>query len=143
MRIENVAVAERRVAAGQPTLPLLGVSLLKDRWRAEVWYQSKQHYLGSFDREEEAGREVDWALASLFDRPGDVNYDDAGERTGNDPRRHQVAVRTANLVGNANQESDLIGVSKNKTKVSPTLSLVISGIPDTKKEVNTQSFVES
>jgi hypothetical protein len=136
MRIKNVAVAASRVEAGQLTSPLLGVSLFRDRWRAEVWHEGTKTHLGCFDDEEDAGHAVDWALANLLDRPGDANYDDAGERTGNDPRRHQFAVGTANLVGNAKQESKHFGVSKNATKWRATLRVPVCKLDKKGKEVH-------
>ena len=136
MRIKNVAVAASRVQAGQLTSPLLGVALVRDRWRAEVNHEGKKIYLGCFDDEEDAGHAVDWALANLLDRPDDANYDATGERTGNDPRRHQVAVGTANLVGNANQESLRHGVSKNKTQWRARLRVAVCQLDNKGKEVH-------
>jgi hypothetical protein len=137
IRKDNVAVAAARVAAGQVTSPLLGVSLFKrDRWQAHLKIEGTQTYLGTFDREKDAGLAVDWALKNILGRPGDVNYDDAGERTGNDPRRHHVAVRTTNLVGNANQESDLIGVSKNGTKWRARLRVAVCQLDNQAMEVH-------
>ena len=116
---ENARVAAARVAAGQETSQLLGVNLevfgQGHKWHARIRHEGRLLNLGFFDREQDAGHAVDWALTNLLDRPEDVNYNAAGELTGNDPRRLQLAVGTANLVGNANQEkkeSKLAGVSK-------------------------------
>ncbi len=124
------------MAAGQESSPLLGVRIHRDRWQARVQHNGIQVNLGFFDREPEAGHAVDAFLRETLDRPDDVNYNDAGERTGNDPRRHQVAVGTANLVGNANQESKHHGVSKNKTKWRATLRVAVCQLDSKGKEVH-------
>ncbi len=111
-RKDNVVVAAARVRAGQATSPLLGVNLHENRWQASLHIKGKTLYFGMFDDEGDAGRAVDWALKNVLGRPDDVNYNDAGERTGNDPLRLRVAAGTANLVGNANQASELKGVGK-------------------------------
>ncbi len=117
IRQENVAVAAARVAAGLDTSPLLGVCLNPgdDRWTARMKHSGNvnHHYLGRFDREADAGHAVDLFLCDVLNRPEDVNYDEAGVRTGNDPRRLQVAAGTANLVGDAKRASKLKGVGKN------------------------------
>jgi hypothetical protein len=141
LRIQNAAVAAARAAAGQESSPLLGVNITSrsaggDRWHARIQHNGIQVHLGVFDREQDAGRAVDAFLRETLDRPGDVNYDDAGARTGNDPRRHQVAVGTANLVGNANQESKLFGVSKNGTKYRATLRVAVCQLDSKGKEVH-------
>jgi hypothetical protein len=136
MRIENVAVAARRAAAGQDSSPLLGVAIKGDRWAATVYHEGTSMTLGWFDDEEEAGHAVDWALANLLDRPGDANFDDTGGRTGNDPRRHQTAVGTANLVGNAKQESAYFGVSRNETKWRAKLRVAVCKLDKKGKEVH-------
>ncbi len=130
LRIKNVAVAAARVAAGQESSPLLGVNITSrsqggDRWHARVQHNGRQVHLGCFDRESDAGEAVDAFLRDTLGRPDDANYDDAGERTGNDPRRHMLAAGTANLVGNAKQESELAGVSKNKTQWRATLRVPV------------------
>ncbi len=141
LRKENVAVAAARLAKGQESSPLLGVKIASrdqggDRWRAHVYHNGIHLHLGYFDREPDAGRAVDAFLRDTLDRPGDVNYDDDGELTGNDPRRHQVAVGTANLVGNANQESKLRGVSRNATQWRATLRVAVCQLDNKGKEVH-------
>jgi hypothetical protein len=141
LRIKNAAVAAARVAEGQASSPLVGVSITSrpngaDRWQARILHNGIHVYLGCFDREPDAGRAVDAFLRDTLDRAGDVNYNDAGERTGNDPRRHQTAVGTANLVGNANQESKLVGVSKNGTKWRATLRVAVCKLDSKGKEVH-------
>ena len=109
-------VAADRVAAGQETSQLLGVYLQigLDRWRAQLTHEGTPIHPGFFDREEDAGHAVDWALVNIFDRPDDVNYNPAGERTGNDPRRLQLAAGTANLVGSSKRASTYEGVGKHR-----------------------------
>ncbi len=140
MRIKNVAVAAARVAAGQESSPLLGVCIASqssggDRWHARIQYNGIQVHLGFFDREPDAGRAVDAFLRETLGRPDDVNYDaTTGERTGNDPRRHQTAAGTANLVGNANQESKLSGVSKHGNQWRATLRVRVCKLDSKGKE---------
>jgi hypothetical protein len=141
IRKDNVVVAAARVAAGQESSPLLGVSITSwsnggDRWLARIQHNGIQVHLGFFDREPDAGHAVDAFLRDTLDRPDDVNYNDAGERTGNDPRRHMLAAGTANLVGNAKQESNLFGVSKNGTKWRATLRVAVCQLDSKCKEIH-------
>ncbi len=138
LRIKNAALAAARMAEGQVSSPLVGVTITSrgDRWQARIHHNGIQVHLGTFDREPDAGRAVDAFLRDTLDRAGDVNYNDAGERTGNDPRRHQTAVGTANLVGNAKQESTRIGVSKNKTQWRATLRVAVCQLDSKGKEVH-------
>ncbi len=141
MRKENAAVAAARLAKGQESSPLVGVSITSrsngaDRWQARILHNGIHVHLGCFDREPDAGRAVDAFLRDTLERAGDVNYNDAGERTGNDPRRHQTAVGTANLVGNANQESKRFGVSKNGTQWRATLRVAVCKLDSKGKEVH-------
>jgi hypothetical protein len=137
IRKDNVTVAASRVKAGQLTSPLLGVSIFHgDRWKADLRIDGTTVHLGTFDREEDAGLAVDLALKNILGRPDDVNYGDDGERTGNDPRRHQVAVGTANLVGNANRESEYHGVSKHNTQWRAKLRVAVCQLDNKGKEVH-------
>lgn len=42
------------------------VNLLKGRWRASIWHQNKQHYLGRFDTPEEAHATYCKAASELY-----------------------------------------------------------------------------
>ncbi len=136
MKIENVAVAKRRLAAGQPTSPLLGVVHVRGRWQAVLNIGGTNTYFGTFDDEKDAGLAVDWALKNILGRPDDVNYDDAGEPTGNDPRRLHLATRTANLVGNANQASERFGVSKHGNNWRAALRIPVCQLDNKGKEIH-------
>jgi hypothetical protein len=140
IRKGNVVVAAARLLAGEASSPLLGVKITSrtqggDRWHARVKHNGIYVHIGLFDREEEAGRAVDTWLREILDRPDDVNYDaTTGERTGNDPRRHQTAVGTANLVGNAKQESRRHGVSKHGTQWRAKLRVAVCQLDNKGKE---------
>ena len=133
LRKENVRVAAARVAAGQGTSPLLGVCLYtrESRWHARLTHQGIHIHLGFYDREEDAGHAVDDALVNIFDRPDDVNYTPAGERTGNDPRRHQLA----HLVGNSKRASTYEGVGKHRDGFRANLRIPLCLLDNKGKEI--------
>lgn len=54
---------------------LKGVSKTKsNKWRAQIGYEKKVYLLGTFESEEEAGRNYDWWAIKLFKAFANLNY---------------------------------------------------------------------
>ena len=76
----------RAKAKGPYSSKFKGVSHIRGKWKAVIYKDYRQKYLGTFDTQEEAARAYDAAARDLFGQHAALNFPKVGEQSAHRPR---------------------------------------------------------